>query len=224
LIISRYMENKSVNRNHAVIIMTRYPEPGQVKTRLIPALGEEGACRLHQRMVEHTMATARNFSFVFSSELFVFFYGGSEMLMKSWLGSDAWYLPQLAGDLGVKISAAFHAVFDRGFKTAILIGTDCPDIDNNILSESFSLLEKTEMVIGPAADGGYYLLGLKKRHDNLFKGIDWGSDQVLSQTLSVAGNAHIRVSCLQELADIDRPEDLMKIKGISTFSAGSQYS
>lgn len=198
--------------------MTRYPLPGQAKTRLIPVLGEEGACRLHQKMVEHTMATVRNFSLVFPTDIFVFFNGGSEVLMKTWLGSGAKYLLQPAGDLGIKMSAAFEAVFARGCKTAMMIGTDCPDIDGDILSESFSLLDELDMVIGPAADGGYYLLGLKKNHDKLFKGIAWGSDQVLSQTLTAAGNAHIRVGCLPQLADIDRPEDLANIRDIPAFS------
>jgi rSAM/selenodomain-associated transferase 1 len=218
------MEKELLISRHAIIIMTRYPDPGQVKTRLIPALGEEGACRLHQKMVEHTMVTARNFSLVSPSELFVFFNGGSEVLMKSWLGSDAEYLPQSDGDLGAKMSVAFHEVFNRGCKTVMMIGTDCPDIDYHILSKSFSLLDKTEMVIGPAADGGYYLLGLKKNHDNLFKGIVWGSDQVFSQTMDAARNAQIRVSCLPELADIDRPEDLEQLRDMSGFFAASQCS
>lgn len=198
--------------------MTRYPVPGQAKTRLIPVLGEEGACRLHQKMVEHTMATVRNLSLVFPADIFVFFNGGSEVLMKTWLGSDAEYLPQSAGDLGVKMSVAFEAVFARGCKTAMMIGTDCPDIDGDILSNSFSLLDESDMVIGPAADGGYYLLGLKKRCDNLFKGIPWGSEQVFSQTLTVAENAYMRVVFLPELADIDRPEDLANIRDIPAFS------
>ena len=207
-----------MNRKNAIIIMTRYPLPGQVKTRLIPVLGAEGACRLHQKMVEHAMATVRNFSLVFPADIFVFFHGGSEVLMEVWLGSDAEYLPQPAGDLGTKMSAAFHAVFTRGFETAMMIGTDCPDIDGHILSASFSLLGETDMVIGPAADGGYYLLGLKKNHDNLFKGIAWGSDQVCSQTLTAAEHAQLRVGFLPQLTDIDRPEDLVNIKDIPAFS------
>ena len=205
--------------SNAIIIMTRYPEPGQVKTRLISAPGEEGACHLHRKMVEHTISTIKYFTLAIPAGIFVFFHGGSEMLMSSWLGDEASYLPQEAGNLGDKMRAAFLAVFNRGFKTVMMIGTDCPAIDSPILSQAFSSLDQADMVIGPAVDGGYYLLGLKQVHDKLFEGIAWGSDVVLTQTLLAARNENIEVSRLPELRDIDRPEDLISIKDMSAFSS-----
>ena len=205
--------------SRAIIIMTRYPEPGRVKTRLIPALGAAGAAQLHQRMVEHTMLTVRSFTPASPAGIFVFFNGGSKELMASWIGDEAEYLPQADGNLGDKMRAAFHAVFNRGFKVVTMIGSDCPAIDSHILRQAFSSLAQADMVVGPAVDGGYYLLGLKQVYDQLFEGISWGGNKVLTQTLSAARNQRITVSCLPELGDIDRPEDLVNLKGIAAFSS-----
>ncbi len=205
--------------SRAIIIMTRYPEPGRVKTRLIPALGAASAALLHQRMVEHTMLTVRGFTLVFPTVIFVFFHGGSEVLMASWLGDEAEYSPQADGNLGDKMRAAFHAVFNRGFKAVTMIGSDCPAIDSHILRQAFSSLAQADMVVGPSVDGGYYLLGLKQVYDQLFEGIGWGSNEVLTQTLSAARNQRITVNCLPELRDIDRPEDLVNLKDVVAFSS-----
>lgn len=205
--------------SRAIIIMTRYPEPGRVKTRLIPALGDAGACLLHRKMVEHTMATVRDFILVFPADIFVFFHGGSEKLMASWLGDEAAYLPQAAGSLGDKMKDAFLAVFNRGYETAMMMGTDCPAIDSPLLSQAFSFMDQADMVVGPAADGGYYLLGLKQVYDPLFKGISWGTVVVLTQTLLAARNENLKVSRLPELRDIDRPEDLVNLKDLPAFTS-----
>jgi rSAM/selenodomain-associated transferase 1 len=217
------MEKELPTDRHAVMVMTRYPVPGRTKTRLIPVLGEKGACRLHQYMAEHTMQVVRDFGKSFHAKIFVFFNGGSKELMKSWLGGRTEYLPQSAGNLGVKMRIAFRTLFSRGFKAVLVIGTDCPDIDHDILSESFAWLDKVDMVLGPAADGGYYLLGLRRGHDALFEGIAWGGDQVFSQTMNAAAREQLSVHCLPERKDIDRPEDLEHLKNISGFSVVGQY-
>ncbi|HIE07062.1 MAG TPA: glycosyltransferase, partial [Desulfarculaceae bacterium] len=208
--------------SRAIIIMTRYPDPGRVKTRLIPALDADEAARLHRQMVEYAMSTVRGFTSASPAGIFVFFNGGSKELMASWLGDEAEYLPQADGNLGDKMRAAFHAVFNREFKTVTMIGSDCPTIDRHILRQAFSSLAQADMVVGPALDGGYYLLGLKQVYDQLFEGIDWGGSKVLTQTLSAARNQRITVSCLPELSDIDRPEDLVNLKGIAAFSSLAQ--
>ncbi len=208
----------------ALIIMTRYPEPGRVKTRLIPALGANGAARLHRQMVEYTLATVKNLSSVTAAGIFIFFQGGSRELMAEWLGDGVEYLPQVEGDLGDKMRAALQTVFNRGFEEVIMIGSDCPAIDAEILAQAFSGLSRAGMVIGPAADGGYYLLGLKQVYEPLFEKIDWGSGVVLRQTLSAARKVGLRVQSLSELRDIDRPEDLKQLQALAAFSSWSDIS
>ncbi|MCD6269289.1 MAG: TIGR04282 family arsenosugar biosynthesis glycosyltransferase [Deltaproteobacteria bacterium] len=205
--------------SRAIIIMTRYPEPGRVKTRLIPALGADEAARLHRQMVEYAISTVRGFTSASPAGIFVFFNGGSKELMASWLGDGAEYLLQADGNLGDKMRAAFQAVFKRGFKAVTMIGSDCPAIDRHILSRAFSALTRTDMVVGPAVDGGYYLLSIKQVHNSLFEGIHWGGSEVLTQTLSAARSKHLTVSCLPELSDIDRPEDLVTLKDLAAFSS-----
>ncbi|MCD6293173.1 MAG: TIGR04282 family arsenosugar biosynthesis glycosyltransferase [Deltaproteobacteria bacterium] len=204
--------------------MTRYPEPGKVKTRLLPALGATGAARLHRQMVEHTMSTIRGVAANSPVKIFLFFQGGSEALMALWLGNEVEYLPQAGGDLGDKMRGAFEVVFKRGFASAVIIGTDCPALDHQILSRAFCELEEAGMVIGPALDGGYYLLGLKQVHDRLFTGISWGGSEVLKQTLAAACAEYLTVKQLPELSDIDRPEDLENLKKMAAFSAWHNVS
>ncbi len=218
------MENRPRPGSRAIIIMTRYPEAGRVKTRLLPALGAVGAARLHRQMVEHTVSSVKVFSAAAGAGIFLFFQGGTKALMTAWLGDEVEYLAQVAGDLGDKMRTALQTVFKRGFENVIIIGTDCPALDAEILAQAFSGLTRAGMVIGPAADGGYYLLGLKQVYAQLFEGISWGSDAVLKETLTAARKAGIRVQSLPELGDIDRPEDLKNLKNLAAFSSWSDLS
>jgi hypothetical protein len=103
---------------------------------------------------------------------------------------------------------AFADAFREGAEGAVLVGTDCPDLSQDILSDAFHRLAKSDLVLGPAADGGYYLIGLLQRRPPLFDGIQWGSEDVLERTVSLAGNLALDVSLLRSLSDVDRPEDL----------------
>ncbi|MBF2064911.1 MAG: TIGR04282 family arsenosugar biosynthesis glycosyltransferase [Calothrix sp. C42_A2020_038] len=197
---------------HHLILFTRYPEPNRTKTRLIPALGAEGAANLQREMTEHTLSQALPLQ-PLGTTVEVRFAGGTNELIQAWLGSNLIYQPQGEGDLGEKMARAFHESFQAGAKTqtqtqTIIIGTDCPGIDTQLLQTAFAHLDTVDLVLGPALDGGYYLIGLRCFIPELFKNIDWGTSQVLQQTIDTAQSLSLSIAYLAPLADVDRPEDL----------------
>ena len=204
-----------------LIIFTRYPEPGKTKTRLIPALGAEGAANLQRQMTETTVKKANKLFDFISLSVEVRFVGGDLQLMKNWLGSDLKYQEQGMGDLGERMARGFQSAFNRGMNSAIIIGIDCPSLTPEIILHAFTKLTKSDVIIGPATDGGYYLIGLRKSTPELFQGINWGTSEVLSKTVAIAQSLKLVIDYLPELSDIDRPEDLeksqFKIKGASQF-------
>ncbi|MEL7079103.1 MAG: TIGR04282 family arsenosugar biosynthesis glycosyltransferase [Cyanobacteria bacterium J06582_2] len=193
--------------SETLIIFSRYPEPGKTKTRMIPALGAVGAAELQRAMTEHTLKTAIALSAYRQVKTEVHFAGGNLELMQQWLGQDVTYVAQAEGDLGEKMRSAFAGAF-VGSQRVVIIGIDCPDIDRQILTQAFEALEERDLVLGVAEDGGYYLIGLNHLVAELFEGINWGTEQVLSQTRVIAEQLELKTHYLTTLADVDRPEDL----------------
>jgi rSAM/selenodomain-associated transferase 1 len=191
-----------------LIVFTRYPEPGKTKTRLIPALGPEGAAELQRSMTEDTLNNARRLKTRRPVSLEVRYEGGNKTLMQEWLGQHLTFRSQGGGDLGARIKMAFHDAFRAGARRVVIIGTDCPNLNSELLETAFDDLQRSDIVIGPANDGGYYLIGLRRPLPQLFDGIRWGSDKVLEQTLQRAREANVHPSLLTTLSDVDRPEDL----------------
>jgi rSAM/selenodomain-associated transferase 1 len=191
-----------------LIIFTRYPEPGKAKTRLIPALGAEGAAALHRQMVEQTLTEVRHLQKLRSVAVEVRFSGGDRAQMQAWLGENLSYSPQHSGDLGDRLSQAFQSAFDRGANAVIAIGTDCPDLDASLLTIAFEKLQSHDLVLGAATDGGYYLIGLRHFVSDLFFGIAWSTSVVFQQTVAIAERLECSIAYLPTLSDVDRPEDL----------------
>ena len=191
-----------------LILFTRFPVAGQVKTRLIPALGAEGATALHRRLVLRALRAAHEACQAAGAELEVRFDGGTERAMGHWLGDSVRLVPQCSGDLGERMAGAFDESFRTGSIATVIIGSDCPGLSPDVITAAFERLGETEAVLGPAHDGGYYLLGLKRPMPELFRGIPWGSDRVLADSLAVLQRAGCRAALLSPLADIDRPADL----------------
>jgi uncharacterized protein len=191
-------------KTNCLIIFTRYPEPGKTKTRLIPALGELGAAQLHRRMAEHTLQQARSLT----CDIEVWYVGGTEELMQDWLGKDLCYREQPAGDLGDRLCAAFRSAFDQGYQTTMIVGTDCPGITTALLAQGFAELQNQVVAIGPAIDGGYYLIGLQQLVPELFQEIAWSTVIVFSETLAIADRLQLPTYLLPSLPDIDLPADL----------------
>lgn len=196
--------------NH-LLIFTRYPVPGQTKTRLIPALGKEGAALLQRRLTEHCVAIARQLTAIMPLKITVAYTGGTGMQMQQWLGGDLHYHPQGDGNLGDRLWQAFQMAFTQGSEKVMAIGSDCPFLSPDLLHTALIALDTNHVVIGPAQDGGYYLLGLKSPNApaaNYFHAIDWGTEQVYAQTLAKITQNGDRPYVLPMLSDIDRPEDL----------------
>ncbi|MGD9236468.1 MAG: TIGR04283 family arsenosugar biosynthesis glycosyltransferase [Desulfobacterales bacterium] len=200
-------------RPERLIVFTRFPEPGKTKTRLIPALGTRGAARLQRQMTAHVLATAASLNDQNGLSIEVRHAGGNASLMQDWLGSNFIYRPQGGGSLGRRMQRAFEAAFEENAVAAVIVGSDIPGISADIIRQAFEALRQKDLVLGPAKDGGYYLIGIQKSlpantYGRLFEGIDWGSDKVMAQTLQLASALGLDLTCLESLADVDRPEDL----------------
>lgn len=194
--------------SNRLVIFTRYPRPGETKTRLIPVLGPEGAAHLHRRMTEHTISWARRLKSLFPVSVEVWYQGEDEASFRKWLGPDILLRPQRFGNLGVRMARAFEQAGGDGSQRGILVGTDIPDLNERLVQKAFEMLPDNDLVLGPAKDGGYYLIGLCRPVEQLFEGIPWGTDQVLEKTLQIATDLQLRVFLLDPLEDVDRPEDL----------------
>ena len=190
--------------------MTRLPRTGRNKTRLIPALGPEGATAFHDRLARHAIGRASSFCTLNpAARLTVRIEGGTSIEGKSWLEADELDCrEQSPGDLGNRMESAAKVAFEEGADRVVIIGTDCPSITESVFENAFEALTHADVVFGAAADGGYYLVGLRKPCAAIFHEIPWGGGGVLRKSLAAASAAGIRVELLDVLSDVDMPEDL----------------
>jgi rSAM/selenodomain-associated transferase 2/rSAM/selenodomain-associated transferase 1 len=190
-----------------IIIFGRYPQPGRVKTRLIPALGPAGAAELQRRLTEKTLKTISDVASNRGIDIEFRFDGGREGDLRRWLGRGVTFSGQGSGDLGERMHNAFIDAFRQGCRRVVLLGTDIPELKTDHLREAFSALMDKDLVLGPSTDGGYWLMGLRRPLD-LFRGIDWGTGKVLEQTLTLDNGDGLTVFQLESLRDLDTVEDL----------------
>jgi rSAM/selenodomain-associated transferase 1 len=205
--------NHQKDSRQEVIIFTRYPRAGTTKTRLIPKLGAAGAARIQRLMTERIARAAGQLRHEHGVCPWIYHTGGSSRLMKEWLGPEYFYHDQAEGDLGRKMELAFRVARRRGVQRTILIGSDCPDLTSGLIREALEALQTSRMVLGPSADGGYYLIGTTSDLPDdelslLFSDIAWGTAGVFQATLHRARRAGVTASILRELRDIDHPQDL----------------
>ncbi len=191
-----------------LIIFSRFPAAGDTKTRLIPVLGPEGAARLQRALTERTVALARRLTKIRPVALQLSYRGGRISDLRMWLGGDLHFRDQGPGNLGEKMARALVQAQEEGYRRIILIGADCPSLSVAILTAAFDALTDHELVLGPAVDGGYYLLGLSRFIPDLFRDQPWGRPDLLACTLAAADRLELNYYLLPELADVDRPEDL----------------
>lgn len=196
------------NRQARLILFTRYPEPGRTKTRLIPALGAQGAAALQRRMSEVIIGQMMQFAGQYPVSPEIRYADGNQQAMEAWLSSDIPCLAQGEGDLGDRLRRAFAQAFTQGAQAVVVIGADCPGLTPALFAQAFAALDTQDLVLGPAMDGGYYLVGLNQPAPTLFSEISWGSGEVLAATLKQAQALALSTHMLEPLADVDRPEDL----------------
>jgi len=203
--------------NSRLLLFTRYPIAGKTKTRLIPQLGADGAALLQKRLTERVARQAQLLAERCGTETIVHYSSGSSEKMTSWLGPVR-CVAQTTGDLGQRMRAALAHSFTEGAETAVLIGSDIPDISADLLHQAFhSLQGAKEVVIGPSADGGYYLVGLVAQQAAqllpvLFDQMVWSSADLFGVTMDRLRQAGYAVATLPVLHDIDLPADLSLAK------------
>ena len=182
-----------------LIVFVRAPELGKVKTRLAKAIGDQRALAAYEEMLGRLFV---NLQAVAQVELRCTPDDASASL-RAWL-QPGWQLePQRAGDLGEKLTRAFDESFKKGFQRVVIIGSDAPEVTRQDVELAWHHLADHEVVLGPAKDGGYWLIGLHKEHPELFEDISWSTDAVLEETLLRARTAGLKVRRLRQLSDVD---------------------
>ena len=181
-----------------IAMFARYPTPGAVKTRLIPALGPDGAAALHRKLVGLTLGAVRASGLPFEVRT----TGAPPQAFVDWLGDDVPLVPQGEGDLGARLARVGAPV--------LLIGSDCPDLTAAHLGAAAKALETAPAVLGPAGDGGYWLLGLARATPQCFDAMPWGTAAVATQTRALLAGLGVVPAELETLHDCDRPEDLAR--------------
>jgi len=197
-----------LNTRGVLLIFSKPPVPGQVKTRLIPGIGRRRAASLYQDMLTRTLITARKADF---SAIQVWVNGNVNHRYFTRLQNrhNVTLYKQRGKDLGQCMSNAFNTVLRR-YHYAVLIGSDCPSLSCSDLQLATEYLEnKADVVLGPADDGGYYLIGMSKSNPRLFSGIKWGKDTVLAETCSRIKSLNLKNELLSKRTDLDRTSDLL---------------
>jgi len=210
------------DNSRALIIFAKQPHPGEVKTRLSPPLTAAAAAELYACMLQDTLAMAQTLAGITP---FIFFQDDSDaagFFAAAAPGVSA--EPQQGKDLGERMKRAVAAVFARGFREIAVIGSDSPDLPAEYIYEAFTHLEyeHTDVVFGPAVDGGYYLLALKRVWDELFIDIPWSSAAVLAASAAKAKDAHLGVALLPPWYDLDTPADLERPELLDGSSAAAR--
>jgi hypothetical protein len=195
-----------MNNPNVLIVFVKEPRPGAAKTRLTPALSAVDAAELYRVLAEEEIRNTAPRPGEYT-RLFFFDPSSSPGAMSEWL-PDETLVPQRGDDLGARMSAAFDEAFRGGARRAAVIGTDVPWVTRALVAEAFAALGEHDVVLGPTADGGYYLLATDRPRPELFLGIAWSTPSVLASTVDRAGALGLNVQMLRPLADIDTIDDL----------------
>jgi len=188
----------------------KYPEEGQVKTRLAKDIGERMAFELYKNFVLDVLSTLERLGINLRG---CFYPEDSREKLVKWLGEQYCYAPQRGTDLGERMKNGFLQAFDEGYSRLIIIGSDIPDLPGDFINEAFSSLKRGDVVIGPALDGGYYLIGF--RNDTFlpkaFEGITWSTDTVFRETMDILAKSGRKIHILPEWGDVDMLSDLKEL-------------
>ena len=195
---------------NALIIFARNPELGKCKTRLAKVIGNEAALEIYKYLLNHTAEISEKIK----ADKFVFY---SDDIKKEDLWNKDIFRKKLqyGTDLGTRMENAFTELFQLNYEKVIIIGSDLLDLNTKHVDDAFQLLETNELVIGPAKDGGYYLLGMKTLHLNVFKNKDWGTSTVFKETIKDIQNSNYAL--MEELNDIDTFEDIKPYQQLRKF-------
>ena len=186
-----------------ILEFAKYPQPGHVKTRLAASLGSEEACRIYSAMAQKTHYELLKLQGQGEACVIVYADGADRQKISGWLRGayNTWLQPD--GDLGARLEYAFCKAFEMGFQMVIAVGTDCPGLTAGKIQKAAGQLKQFDVVIVPATDGGYVLIGTNAFQPALFRQITWSSDRVLEQTLQQAKAKNMSVALLGPETDVD---------------------
>lgn len=187
-------------KKEVVLVFQKNEVLGRVKTRLASGMGDLLALEIYRHLIQSTYSVLEDVSV----PVWTYF---SDFIPETVNPPIAKSFVQEGQDLGERMANAFARSFESGMEKVVLIGTDCPTLQSQHLNQAFEALTHSDLVLGPATDGGYYLIGMKRKADYLFEGISWSTSEVLSQTLAVATAYGLHFTLLDELSDIDTQED-----------------
>jgi rSAM/selenodomain-associated transferase 1 len=199
----------------ALVVMAKAPREGEVKTRLIGALTAAEAAAIYTNFLRDTFVLAEAVRDERETVQFVLCYtpAGSEQAFENIEREGSLMLAQRGGDLGERLTNCFADLFEFGFDSVVVIGADSPTLPEEILVEAFDLLTgENDVVIGPAEDKGYYLVGMRKLHAEVFNDIPWGTDRTLAHTEARVREAGLNLVLLPVWYDVDTPEELERLK------------
>ena len=186
-----------------LILFVKHPLPGQTKTRLAAGIGQIKALAAYQEMLVHLRKEAQRLEVPV-----VVFYGNEVPEQDLWSETNWPRLLQAGRDLGDRMNHAFSWGKKQGYQRMVLVGSDIPGVQAELLREAFDQLQHTDVVVGPSSDGGYYLIGLQEPRIELFEEMSWSTDQVLTKTLHRIQHHKMSLALLREESDVDTVEDL----------------
>ncbi|MFQ6039921.1 MAG: TIGR04282 family arsenosugar biosynthesis glycosyltransferase [Candidatus Poribacteria bacterium] len=193
-----------------LLFFMKYPEKGRVKTRLAREIGAIVTVELYKNFVLDLLSTLEKLGM----DLWVCFYpkNSREKLM-GWLGKQYCYMPQKGADLGQRMKNSFLQAFDKDYHRVVVIGSDSPDLPSAFINQAFSYLETNDVVIGPAFDGGYYLIGFRANAflPEAFEGINWSADTVFRETMNILEMAKLKIYVLPKWSDVDTLRDVKNL-------------
>lgn len=201
----------SISSKTAVLVYAKYPTPGAVKTRIAKIIGNEKAAELYRKMlfvvVDGLLEALASDRF----DVIVCFDPAQSAAAyeKLFPGRRLSFLAQRGNDLGERLENSFEGMLEA-YERVLVVGTDCVELSRAILEEAASGLKSADAVVGPATDGGYYLIGLKEPRPELFRGIEWSTSRVLGQTLERCQTLNLTVHRLAELTDVDTVDELSR--------------
>ncbi|CAN5290252.1 TIGR04282 family arsenosugar biosynthesis glycosyltransferase [soil metagenome] len=204
--MQNHLQHDQYGARRALLLFVRAPRPGEVKTRLAAEVGDAAALRVYRRLAEHALREAKR---VASADLRIHYTppeAGDEV--RAWLGQGPGYLPQPEGDLGTRMERAFGSTFAAGYGRVVIVGSDLPGLTSALLERGFAALDGHPAVLGPAEDGGYWLLGLRHVVPDLFREIPWSTSEVLPRTVARLREGGIEPALLPALRDIDEAKHL----------------
>jgi rSAM/selenodomain-associated transferase 1 len=186
-------------QDETLIVFLKAPRPGAVKTRLAEALGAEAACAAYRQLVQtllRRLAVLSNVELCFTPD-------DAAAEINPWAHQTWSLVPQGDGDLGRRLQRASTRAFTGGAQRVVIIGSDCPEVSATDIEAAWSALRTHDVVLGPATDGGYWLVGLRRAQPDLFTRISWSTGAVLRETFDRARAASLSVHLLRELGDVD---------------------